>query len=125
MEKGKGIQEQAEGKELSTPGSTTFKVPYTSANIKKCRCSECPVQADSQCAQDKLKSSKQKMENMPAGEVPPPEDVPGIYCSTGKATCQDLDPDKQCICGTCEVWKEYGLKDSDPNNHFCHNGRAT
>lgn len=121
----KGTKEPSEGEESSSSRGTAFKVPYSSANINKCRCSQCPVQADSQCAQDKIKSSKQKMESMPSGEVPSPEEVPGIYCSTGKATCQDLDPNRKCICGSCEVWNEYGLKDADPNNHFCHNGRAT
>ena len=69
-------------------------------------CSLCPVQADSKCVQEKLQSSKKLMESMPAGGVPDPEEVPGIYCSTGKATCEDLKFDRECICGTCEVWKE-------------------
>jgi len=99
-------------------------VPYAAENIKRCRCSECPVQADSDCAKDKLQKSKQEMEKMPAGKVPNPEDVPGIYCSTGKARCQDLNFDRQCICGSCEVWKDYKLMDLDPNNHFCQHGRA-
>jgi hypothetical protein len=61
---------------------------------------------------------------MPAGEVPNPEDVPGIYCSTGKARCQDLNFERQCICGSCEVWKEYDIKDVDPNNYFYQHVRA-
>lgn len=125
MDKGKDESKPSEGKEVSASKGTAFKVPYTSANINKCRCSECPVQADSQCAQDKLKSSKQKMENMPSGEVPDPEEVPGIYCSQGKASCQDLNFDKQCMCGSCQVWKEYNLSELNPNNHFCQHGRAT
>lgn len=104
---------------------TNFLVPYARSNIEKCMCSQCPVQADSKCAQEKLQSSGKEMENMPGGEVPDPEDVPGIYCSTGKATCQDLNFDRQCICGTCEVWKEYGLEKINPNNHFCQHGKAT
>jgi hypothetical protein len=98
------------------------KVPYTTSNINKCMCSECPVQADSQCAMDKLRKSKKEAEKLPAGQAPNPEDVPGIYCSTGKARCQDLNFERQCICGSCEVWKEYDLKDVDPNNHFCQHG---
>jgi hypothetical protein len=116
MEKGKDIPEAA--------GGTASKVPYNRANINKCRCSQCPVQADSQCVKQKIKNSKKEMATMPSGEVPPPEEIPGIYCSTGKATCQDLDPSRQCMCGACEVWYEYNLKDADPDNHFCHNGRA-
>lgn len=104
---------------------TDFVVPYESENINRCRCPQCPVQANNQCVQDKNKSSKQAMENLPEGEVPDPEDVPGVYCSTGKATCQNLHVDRQCICGSCEVWKEYNLTDANPNNHFCQHGRAT
>lgn len=104
---------------------TDFVVPYESENINRCRCPQCPVQANNQCVQDKNKSSKQAMENLPEGEVPDPEDVPGVYCSTGKATCQNLHFDRQCICGSCEVWKEYNLTNANPNNHFCQHGRAT
>jgi hypothetical protein len=103
---------------------TDFVVPYAEENINRCRCPRCPVQADSQCAQEEIKGLRQKMESLPAGEVPNPEDVPGVYCSEGKARCQDLDFDKQCICNSCDVWKEYDLKDADPNNHFCQHGRA-
>jgi Protein of unknown function (DUF2769) len=104
---------------------TDFVVPYVGENISRCKCPQCPVQADSQCAQDKIKSLKQAMENLPAGEISNPEDVPGVYCSEGKARCQDLDFDRQCICDSCDVWKEYDLKDANPNNHFCQHGRAT
>jgi len=104
---------------------TDFVVPYSEENINRCRCPQCPVQADSRCAQDEIQSSKQAMENLPAGEIPNPEDVPGVYCSEGKARCEDLDFGRQCICNSCDVWKEYDLKDADPNNHFCQHGRAT
>jgi hypothetical protein len=104
---------------------TDFVVPYSKENINRCRCPQCPVQADSRCAQDEIQSSKQAMENLPAGEIPNPEDVPGVYCSEGKARCEDLDFGRQCICNSCDVWKEYDLKDADPNNHFCQHGRAT
>lgn len=102
-----------------------FVVPYSRENINRCRCPQCPVQADSKCVVDKLESSKRAMEKMPAGEVPNPEDVPGIYCSTGNARCQDLNPDRQCICNSCDVWKEYVLEKGTPSQYFCQNGRAT
>jgi hypothetical protein len=101
-----------------------FVVPYAEENINRCRCPQCPVQTDSRCAQDKIKSSRQAMD-MLEGEVPNPEDVPGVYCSEGEARCQDLDFDRQCICSACDVWKEYDIKDAQPNNHFCQHGRAT
>lgn len=104
---------------------TDFLVPYNEENINRCKCPQCPVQADSQCVQNRLQISRQEMENAPEGEAPNPEDVPGVYCSEGRASCQDLDFGKQCICGSCEVWKEFDLKDANPNNHFCRQGRAT
>lgn len=104
---------------------TEFVVPYTEENINRCRCPQCPVQANSRCAQSEVQSASQSLENAPAGEVPDPKNIPGVYCSEGAATCQDLDFDRQCICGSCEVWKEYDLKDANPNNHFCQHGRAT
>jgi hypothetical protein len=104
---------------------TGFLVPYNEKNINRCKCSLCPVQADSQCAQNRLQVSRKVLENAPEGEAPNPEDVPGVYCSEGRASCQDLDFDRQCICGTCDVWKEFILSDANPNNHFCRQGRAT
>ena len=39
-------------------GSQKTKVPYTVLNIKRCRCTLCPVQADSECAQEKYSNSR-------------------------------------------------------------------
>jgi hypothetical protein len=102
-----------------------FIVPYAGENISRCKCPQCPVQADSQCVQDEIKVSREAMRYMPAGDVPKPEYIPGVYCSEGKARCEDLDFNNQCICDSCEVWKEYDIKDADPNDHFCQHGRAT
>ncbi|MDY9924867.1 DUF2769 domain-containing protein [Methanosarcina sp.] len=109
---------------VSFQRETNFVVPYSRENINRCRCPQCPVQADSKCVKDKLENSKKAMEEMPEGEVPNSEDVPGIYCSTGKAACQDLNPDQQCICNTCDVWNEYVLEEATPSQYFCQNGRA-
>lgn len=105
--------------------SENSKVPYTLENIKRCMCPKCPVQANSKCAMDKLDSLVKALESAGGGNVPEPQNVPGVYCSTGKATCQDLDPDQQCICYTCAVWKEYNLGDGTPSMYFCQNGKAT
>ena len=122
-------RDTSEGKGSLEPRErgTDFEVPYARENIQKCMCSQCPVQANSKCAQDKLESSKKAMENMSGEKVPDPKDVPGLYCSTGKATCQDLNPDRKCICNTCEVWKEYDLGEGKPSQYFCMNeiGRAS
>ncbi len=112
-------------RDITFERGTEFVVPYTRANLNKCKCPQCPVQADSNCVKDKLESLKKAMENMPEGEVPNPEDVPGIYCSTGKAGCEDLNPDRKCICYTCDVWNGYNLGTGKPSMYFCQKGRAT
>lgn len=104
---------------------TYFEVPYALENISKCRCPLCPVQADSRCAQDILESLKEAMENISGEKIPNPEEVPGVYCSTGKSVCQDLNPDRRCICYSCDVWKEYDLEGGRPSQYFCQNGKAT
>lgn len=100
------------------------KVPYTVANIKKCMCPKCPVQADSKCAKGKLDNLMKELEGAREVDVPEPKSVPGIYCSTGKATCQDLDPGRGCICNTCDIWKEYHLQNVKPVMYFCQKGKA-
>jgi hypothetical protein len=35
------------------------------------------------------------------------ENIPGVYCSSGTATCTDLNPNMSCICGTCSVFADY------------------
>lgn len=57
-------------------------------NIQRCLCPGCPVQAKSECVQDKLSKMQLK-----SGGTPSAEDVPGVYCGTGKATCDGLDLD--------------------------------
>jgi hypothetical protein len=100
------------------------KVSYTLDNIMKCMCPKCPVQVNSKCAMDKLDRLVKGMESAEEGNVPEPENVPGLYCSTGKATCKDLNPDEQCICYTCAVWKEYNLQNVKPVMYFCQRGKA-
>jgi hypothetical protein len=100
-------------------------VPYTMLNIKKCMCPQCPVQADSKCVKEKLESLKRELEGAREVDVPEPQKVPGIYCSTGKALCQDLNYGRGCICNTCTVWKEYNLQNVKPVMYFCQKGKAT
>lgn len=131
MNKGRNTPTEEKGsiiprdRDIAFERGIDFEIPYARENINRCRCTQCPVQADSKCVKDKLESSKKEMEKIPAGEVLNPEDVPGIYCSTGEARCQDLNPDRQCICNTCDVWKGYVLGEGTPSQYFCQNGRAT
>lgn len=94
-------------------------VPFNMENVQRCLCPGCPVQAQSECVKDKL-SKLQSRE----GGTPAEEDVPGVYCSTGEATCEGLDPNQPCQCGKCEVWKEYNLNEAEPSFYYCAKGKA-
>ncbi len=103
--------------------SSDPKVPFTVENITKCKCPGCPVQAGSQCVSEKLGKLNDVMKAA-KGKTPMAADVPGVYCSTGAASCRDLDPSKACICGSCAVWQQYNLASGKPAGYFCKNGMA-
>jgi hypothetical protein len=90
--------------------SENSKVPFTVDNIKKCMCPKCPVQTSSKCSMDKLDNFARGLENAHEEDVPEPQNVPGVYCSTGKTTCQDLNPKKQCICSASKSGKNITYK---------------
>lgn len=92
-------------------------IEFNMENVKKCKCPGCPVQAESKCAMDKL----DKLSSMGS---PKPEDVPGVYCATGKATCPDLNPNEMCQCPTCDIFKENDLESGKPGGYFCAEGKA-
>jgi hypothetical protein len=107
-------------------------IEFNMGTVGKCQCPGCPVQAQSNCAMDKLDTLKKIM-----GSDPPeatvakekeimshPEHVPGVYCATGTAACPDLDPNKMCQCSTCDVWKENRLGEGEPGGYFCAKGKA-
>lgn len=102
------------------------KVPFTMENGRKCQCGKCPIQAESACAQPKIQMMMKMMQEPPSPDMmmPKPEDVPGLYCSTGKAVCPDLDFSKMCICGSCPIWADYKLMQGKPMGYFCRDGRA-
>ena len=56
--------------------------------------------------------------------IPKAEDLPGPFCSIGKAACSDLDNSKACIYNQCQVYKEFNLATGKPVEHFCFNDRA-
>lgn len=106
------------GKKAEKAGGT--KVPFTTANITKCVCGKCPVQAKSQCVSGKMAGIQKALAATPLKR----EDIPGLYCSTGTATCKDLDPKQACICGTCPIWAEFKLAGGKPMGYFCRDGAA-
>jgi hypothetical protein len=95
---------------------TNQKVPFTGENIKKCICTRCPVQSTSQCVKEKMEKAEEMM--------PTPEDLPGLYCATGAAACEDLDTRQMCICGDCPLWEEYELARGEPMGYYCRDGKA-
>ena len=94
-------------------------VDFNKENIRECLCPICPVQAKNICPHDKLIKLQSHKEPMPNSE-----DVPGLYCSTGKATCEGLDTSQMCQCSKCEVWKEYNLGEGEPGGYYCAKGEA-
>jgi hypothetical protein len=94
-------------------------VEFSKDNMMKCICGSCPVQTESACAAEKnamIKTAMESgMESMPAEGA-----VPGLYCATGVAACDDLDLSKHCICPGCPVLTENGLT----QNKYCERGNA-
>ncbi len=90
------------------------KVAYTKENVEKCWCGSCPVQVHSKCAHDLYEASKT------TDELPPPDQLGGLYCSTGTAVCEDLSFVNLCNCPACQVWGENGLA----GNHYCEHDPA-
>ena len=100
------------------------KVEFSVKNIKRCLCPQCPVQAESVCAEGKWRMMQEIAWASETGIYYEADRVPGIYCSTGKALCNDLNTKKMCICERCPVWKENGLKNSEPKLYFCQKGES-
>lgn len=97
-------------------------IDFSMENIKKCLCTKCAVQIESQCVRDKQKimllMTQQDLDSPMRMDE---ERVPGLYCSTGKAICQDIDTKKVCKCNECSIWDEYKL---EPRRYFCRDGSA-
>ena len=98
--------------------ATGSKVDFTAENVGKCQCPKCPVQSKSKCVSEKLGTISHGLSKSPLLR----EDIPGVYCSTGKATCQDLDPTQSCMCGGCSVFKESNLAAGKPAGYYCRDG---
>lgn len=95
-------------------------VPLIEANVIKCMCSKCPVQAKSACVSGKMKSMQSVLKDKPLKK----ENIPGVYCSSGIATCTDIDTTKSCFCGTCAVFSEYKLAGLSNIGYYCKKGSA-
>ena len=97
-------------------------IDFSMENIKKCLCTKCAVQIESQCVRDKQKImlliTQQDLDSPMRMDE---ERVPGLYCSTGMASCKDIDPKKVCKCNECSIWDQYKLV---AQRYFCQNGSA-
>ena len=81
------------------------KVPFTKANVSRCLCARCPVQAESACVAALVKKMPPALKQSSLVAA----DIPREYCATDKSGCKDLEGKKSCICGGCPVYGQYGL----------------
>jgi hypothetical protein len=97
------------------------KVPFVIDNVSKCLCPGCPVQGKSQCVAALKLGLNEALKKKPLKH----EEVPGLYCGAGKATCTDLDPGQSCMCSGCAVFSRYNLAKGKPVGYYCRDGAAT
>ncbi len=111
--------------EIYGNGGNMTRIDFSMENINYCLCCKCAVQIESQCVKDKQKImlliTQQDLDSPMRMDA---ERVPGVYCTTGKAICKDIDTKKVCKCNECYIWKEYGLKESSPGRYFCRYGES-
>lgn len=96
------------------------KVSFAASNVGKCMCPTCRVQSKSPCVSGKLAAITEALAKNPLIH----EEIPGVYCATGTATCKDLDPKQKCLCGGCVVFSSNGLDKGLPTSYFCRDGFA-
>lgn len=95
-----------------------ISVPFVTENVTKCLCTKCPVQLSSTCVSSKLAKIDETLNEFPLR----PENIPGVYCSSGIALCTDIQTEKNCLCGSCVIFPEYNLFNVMPMGHYCKNG---
>jgi hypothetical protein len=98
-----------------SPGSSIL---FTAENVNKCTCFACPVQTGSKCVRDKMSLMSATLKQNPLQ----PQEIPALFCASGKASCRDLNFKKQCICVSCPVFKNYTLKGGTPPLFYCRDG---
>ena len=100
--------------------TTDAKIPLTIDNVKTCICGQCQVQVNSECIKRKATNIMAALNKSPLVA----DDIPGMYCSTGKSDCKDIDTKQMCICSGCLLWFEYNLEDRRPKGYYCRDGAA-
>lgn len=79
------------------------------------------MQENSVCTKEKMMNFQELLQSV---DDLKPEDYPGMFCANGKAECEDIETEKNCLCPDCMVYKEYGLKDAKPDFLYCNDGKA-
>ncbi len=102
------------------PQAQVTRIPFVIANVDRCLCPKCQVQGDSVCVTEKMALIGGDVR----GTLPTPEEMPGEYCSSGTATCQDIDASRVCSCFGCPVYSDYKLADGQPTCYYCRDGSA-
>ena len=97
-----------------------ISIPFVETNINKCICPQCPVQQASHCVSSKFLELKDTLSKHPLNR----EDIPGVYCSAGTASCTDIQTGQDCICGKCVIFTGYKLFNYQPRGHYCRDGNA-
>ncbi len=100
--------------------TATINVPFSKDTVTNCLCPSCPVQQDSQCVKDKTRNMQAALSSNSLN----PSAIPAAYCATGKATCQDIDTNQDCICPNCSVFNKYNLDNGTPVMYYCKDGKA-
>ncbi|HEX7467745.1 MAG TPA: DUF2769 domain-containing protein, partial [Methanobacterium sp.] len=68
-----------------------MQIDFSVKNIKRCLCPQCPVQAESECAEGKRRIMLEIAWSSESGMYFERDRVPGMYCTMGKALCHDID----------------------------------
>ena len=97
-----------------------ISIPFVTVNVSKCLCPRCSVQLSSNCVSSKVVEFKDTLNKHPLNR----EDIPGVYCSTGAASCKDIKLEQDCSCGKCVIFPEYKLYNFQPMGHYCRDGKA-
>jgi len=100
--------------------SPKISVPFVAANVTRCLCPKCPVQKASVCVTGKMSKIGDALKVNPLKRA----DIPGVYCASGTATCEDINTNQSCQCGSCAVFAEFKLAGGKPVGYYCRDGSA-
>lgn len=97
------------------------RIDYNRDSYNMCLCGGCPVNRGSACVALQEEAMAQLVDRIEAEAVmPDASTMPGIYCATGKSTCDDLGVTKSCLCPACPLSITRGLR----NSYYCLKGNA-